>query len=46
MVFMQMFTDFVNECAAGRSGGRSSAMIADQVKVGGGDGKAPAVAAH
>ena len=31
----QMFTDFVNECQAGRTGGKVSAMIADEVKVAG-----------
>ncbi len=40
----QMFTDFVNECAAGRNGGKISAMIADEVKVGAGEAQA-AVAA-
>ena len=32
----QMFTDFVKECSAARSGA-SSSMIADEVKVGGSD---------
>jgi hypothetical protein len=33
-----MFTDFVNECAAGKAG--TSAMIADEVKVSGQEPKA------
>ena len=40
-----MFTDFVNECEAGRTGSRVSAMIAEDVKVGGGDAKAEAALA-
>jgi len=40
-----MFTDFVNECAAGRSGSKISAMMAEDVKVGGGDAKAEAALA-
>ncbi|WWC59239.1 carbamoyl-phosphate synthase, small subunit [Kwoniella dejecticola CBS 10117] len=37
---IEMFTDFVNECQFGRAGG--SNMIADEVKIGGGDAKAAA----
>ncbi|ORY27775.1 carbamoyl-phosphate synthase [Naematelia encephala] len=32
---IEMFTDFVNECQAGRRGWKASAMIADEVKIGG-----------
>lgn len=35
---IEMFTDFVDECSAGKGG--ASAMIADEVKVGGHDAKA------
>ncbi|OCF39946.1 carbamoyl-phosphate synthase, small subunit [Kwoniella heveanensis CBS 569] len=42
---IEMFSDFVDECHAGKTGG--SAMIADEVKIGGHDGKAAAqVSAH
>ena len=35
----QMFTDFVHECATGKANGIVSAMIADEMKVGGSDAK-------
>lgn len=41
IAFFQMFTDFVNECGSNTG---ISAMIADEVKVGGSDAKVAATA--